>query len=142
MERRDFLEKIGIGAAFVLTSSCLGSCKKTDDPIVTPATGVDFTLDLNAAENAALKTNGGFVIVAARKVVVVRDTAGNYVAATQVCSHEGNVQVTYNKAGNNYTCPVHGANFDLAGKGTNATGSKGLTIYKTQVTGTSLRVFG
>ena len=138
MERRDFLEKIGIGAAFVLTSSCFGACKSDT---ATPTPALDFTLDLNAAENAALKVNGGFVIK--NQVVVVRDTTGKYVAATQVCSHEGNVRVTYDKTNNNFTCPVHGATFDLAGKGTNATGSKGLTIYKTELaaSGASLRVF-
>ena len=136
MERREFLEKLGIGAAFVLTSSCLGSCKKTDSA---PAGTVDFTLDLTASANAALATNGGFII--SNKVVVAKDTSGNYVAATQVCSHEGNVQVSYNKASNNYMCSAHGATFDLLGKGTNANGSKGLTIYKTSLSGTSLRVF-
>ena len=137
MERREFLEKLGIGAAFVLTSSCLGSCTKTDNA---PTGTVDFTLDLTASANAALTTNGGFII--SNKVVVAKDTSGNYVAATQVCSHEGNVQVAYNKAANNYLCSAHGATFDLLGKGTNANGSKGLTIYKTSLSGTSLRVFG
>jgi cytochrome b6-f complex iron-sulfur subunit len=138
MERRDFLEKLGIGAAFVLTSSCLGGCRKED---FAPTGTVDFTVDLAAATSTALKTNGGYIIDAARKIVVARDTAGNYVAATQICSHEGRVEVSYNKATNNYTCSAHGATFDLAGKGTNSNGSKGLTIYKTQVTGTNLRVF-
>ena len=136
MERREFLEKLGIGAAFALTSSCLGSCTKTDSA---PTGTVDFTLDLTASANAALTTNGGFIIT--NKVVVAKDTSGNYVAATQVCSHEGNVQVSYNKASNNYMCSAHGATFDLLGKGTNANGSKGLTIYKTSLSGTSLRVF-
>ena len=135
MERRDFLEKIGIGAAFVLTSSCFEACKSDTAPSGT----VDFTLDLALSENAALTVNGGYLI--ANRVVVAKDTSGNYVAATQVCSHQGNVQVIYNKAANNYFCSAHGAAFDLAGKGTNANGSKGLTIYKTQLTGTKLRVY-
>jgi cytochrome b6-f complex iron-sulfur subunit len=138
MERRDFLEKIGIGAAFVLTSSCFGACSKTD---YAPTGTVDFTLDLSLAENATLNTNGGFVIVSGSKVVVARDTAGNYVAATQICSHEGRVQVSYNKASNNYVCSAHGATFSLTGAGTNSNGSGGLTIYKTTLTGTKLRVF-
>jgi cytochrome b6-f complex iron-sulfur subunit len=136
MERREFLEKLGIGAAFVLTSSCLGSCTKTD---YAPTGTVDFTLDLSASANAALNTNGGYII--SNKVVVARDTSGNYVAATQVCSHEGKVQVAYNKASNNYVCSAHNATFDLTGKGTNSNGSKGLTIYKTSLSGTSLRVY-
>ena len=136
MERRDFLEKIGIGAAFVLTSSCLGACKSTD---YAPTGTVDFTLDLSLAENAALTPNGGYLI--ANKVVVAKDTSGAYVAATQVCSHEGKVQVIYNKAANNFKCTAHDATFSLTGAGTNSNGSKGLTIYKTQLTGTKLRVY-
>jgi nitrite reductase/ring-hydroxylating ferredoxin subunit len=137
MERRDFLEKIGIGAAFVLTSSCFGACKSTD---YAPTGTVDFTLDLALTENAALTANGGYLI--SNKIVVAKDTGGNYVAATQVCSHEGKVQVSYNKAANNYVCSAHGATFSLAGAGTNSNGSKGLTIYKTQLlTGNKLRVY-
>jgi cytochrome b6-f complex iron-sulfur subunit len=138
MERRDFLEKIGIGAAFVLTSACFGSCKKDNN---VPTGPVDFTLELTEAANAPLAANGGFIIKTDAKVVVAKDTSGNFVAATQICSHEGQVQVAYNKAANNYTCSAHGATFDLAGKGTNANGGGGLTIYKTQLTGTKLRVF-
>ncbi len=136
MERRDFLEKIGIGAAFVLTSSCFGACTSTD---YAPTGTVDFTLDLALTENAALTPNGGFLI--ANKIVVAKDTSGAYVAATQVCSHEGKVQVSYNKAANNYVCSAHGATFSLTGAGTNSNGSKGLTIYKTQLTGTKLRIY-
>jgi cytochrome b6-f complex iron-sulfur subunit len=137
MERRDFLEKIGIGAAFVLTSSCFGACKTED---FAPTGTVDFTLDLTAAANAALNVNGGFVI--ANKIVVAKDTSGKYVAATQVCSHEGKVQVSYDKANNNYICSAHGATFDLAGKGTNSNGSKGLTIYKVEtLAGSKIRIF-
>lgn len=132
MERRDFLSQLGIGAAFVLTASCMGSCKKTD---LGP---VSFTLNLEDAANAALKTNGGYII--SNNCVVAKNTAGEYVAATVVCSHEGKTQVSYNKSGNNYVCSAHGATFDLTGKGTNSNGSKGLTIYKTSLSGSTLSV--
>ncbi len=130
MERRDFLEKLGIGAAFVLTTSCLQSCTKD-------AVAVDFTLDLNATANAALKNNGGYVVSSG--VVVARDKSGNYVAATQTCSHEGQTRITM--VNNEWNCSAHGARFSLAGAGLNSEGSKGLTIYKTTLSGTSLRVY-
>lgn len=135
MERRDFLEKLGIGAAFVLSTSCLQSCKK--DAVA--ASGVDFTLNLDDAANSSLKTNGNFII--SNGTVVAKTTTGEYVAATVTCSHEGNKAVQYDKANNRYRCTVHGAQFDLTGKGLNAEASKGLTIYKTTLTGSSLRVF-
>jgi cytochrome b6-f complex iron-sulfur subunit len=138
MERRDFLEKLGIGAAFVLTSTCLGACTKED---YTPTTPVDFTLDLTLPANAALNTNGGYIVDTTHKVVVARDTAGNYVAATQICSHEGQLKVTYEKASNGFKCSAHDATFSIAGAGTNSNGSRNLTIYKTTLTGTKLRVF-
>jgi cytochrome b6-f complex iron-sulfur subunit len=136
MERRDFLEKLGIGAAFVLTTSCLQSCKK--DATTTPS-GVDFTINLDDTANASLKTNGNYII--SNGTVVAKTTTGEYVAATVTCSHEGNKAVQYDKANNRYLCTVHGAQFDLTGKGLNANASKGLTIYKTTLTGNSLRVF-
>jgi cytochrome b6-f complex iron-sulfur subunit len=133
MERRDFLEKLGIGAAFVLTTSCLQSCSKND---VSP---VDFTLNLDDTANSALKTNGNYII--SNGTVVAKTTTGDYVAATLTCSHEGEKKVKYDKASNQYLCTAHDARFDLQGKGQNSNGSKGLTIYKTQLTGTTLRVY-
>jgi nitrite reductase/ring-hydroxylating ferredoxin subunit len=133
MDRRDFLSQLGIGAGFVLATACLGSCKSD---AVTPA---DFTLNLDDAANAALKVNGGYII--SNGTVVARTNAGTYVAATVVCSHEQKNQVTYRKSSDSYYCTAHGAEFDLKGKGLNSNGSKGLTVYQTALTGTSLRVF-
>jgi cytochrome b6-f complex iron-sulfur subunit len=133
MDRRDFLSQLGIGASFVLATACLGSCKtETVGP-------VDFTLNLDDAANAALKTNGSYIV--SNNVVVARTNAGTYAAATVICSHEQQKQVTYRKSSNTYFCTAHSAEFDLTGKGLNGNGSKGLTIFQTALTGTSLRVF-
>jgi nitrite reductase/ring-hydroxylating ferredoxin subunit len=135
MNRKEFLAQLGLGAAFVLTATCLGGC--SSDQIASPSNAVDFTLDLNDAANNALTTNGGFLIK--NKVVVARTNTGEYVAATQVCSHEGNVAVLFSN--NEFACTVHGARFDLKGNGLNAFGSKDLTVYKTSLNGSTLRVF-
>ncbi|MCP9235913.1 Rieske 2Fe-2S domain-containing protein [Lewinella sp. JB7] len=138
MNRKDFLNNLGIGAAFALTVTCLGSCSKEDKAFVpTSPTGVDFTLDLDATENAPLATNGGYVVRNA--IVVARTLDGNYVAATQQCSHEGNFAIQLRN--DEWYCTVHGARFTLAGGGLNQFGSNGLTTYKTAVSGTELRVF-
>jgi cytochrome b6-f complex iron-sulfur subunit len=134
MERRAFLEQLGIGAAFVLTSTCLGSCKT--DSVVAPVAG--FTLDLNAATNSALKTNGGYVV--SNGVVVAKTINGDYVAATVTCSHEQKTQVTYDKAKNEWFCTAHSARFDMTGKGLNSNGSGGLAIYKVTLSGTTLTI--
>jgi cytochrome b6-f complex iron-sulfur subunit len=139
MERRQFLESLGIGAAFVLTATCLQSCKKDDTGGTTLPTGVDFTLNIDDAGNSALKVNGGFVI--SNGVVVAKDKDGKFVAATQTCSHEGFKQVKFDNTKNEFMCTQHGARFSTLGVGLNSEASKGLTVYKTTLTGSSLRVF-
>lgn len=133
MHRRKFIEQLGLGAAFVLTASCFGSCKKTP----TAAQNVDFTLDLTDAANAAILVNGGYLIK--NDVVVAKNNAGEYVAATVICSHEGQKQVTLKS--NEWYCTAHGARYNLNGTGLNANGNKGLKTYNTSVTGNILRVF-
>lgn len=137
MTRKEFIGTLGLGAAFALTATCLNSCSK--DSGVTPSGSVDFTIDLSDAANAALATNGGYVV--RNSVVIARTTAGALVAATVICSHEGQRQVIYDKSANGYYCNAHGARFDLNGKGLNGNGSGGLTIYKTTLTGNSLRIY-
>lgn len=133
MDRRIFLSQLGLGAAFVLTAACLGSCK-SDTTSVDP---VDFTIDLTASEFTALKTNGGYVIK--NSVVIARTTSGGYAAATVKCSHEGKQQIVYRSS--EWYCTAHGARFSEAGAGLNSEGSKGLTIFKTTLTGNSLRIY-
>jgi cytochrome b6-f complex iron-sulfur subunit len=132
MERRAFLEQLGLGAAFALTASCLGGCAHTS---VSP---IDFTLNLNDAANAKLKTNGGYIV--ANGVVVARTLTGGYAAATVTCSHEGRQQITYNNQGQWY-CTAHGALFSATGAGLNGNGSKGIAVYQTELTDTTLRIF-
>jgi cytochrome b6-f complex iron-sulfur subunit len=134
MDRRKFLSSIGVGAAFALTASCLGSCKKNNG-----TTAVDFTIDITDSTYSSLKNNGGYVIK--DQVVIARTTSGDYAAATVTCSHEGRQQVTYDKSANQWYCTAHGARFGMDGSGANGNGSKGLTIYKTTLSGNSLRVY-
>jgi nitrite reductase/ring-hydroxylating ferredoxin subunit len=136
MNRKEFLNKIGFGAAFALTATCLQSCEKEN---TTPTGPVDFTINLNDSANAALANNGGYIIQNA--VVVARTNTGAYAAATVICSHEGQQQIMYKGAVSQWYCSAHGATFDINGVGQNSNGSKGLTIYKTQLTGTSLRIY-
>ena len=143
MERSEFLKKMGVGAAFALTATCLGGCaveNVTPDvgPEATAGGGIDFTLDLNDAANANLSSNGGYVVVN-NSVVVARANNGEYVAATRTCSHEPRKAMRLRN--NEWYCGVHGARFGLDGRGLNGNGRNGLRIYNTQLNGTMLRVF-
>lgn len=106
-------------------------------------TGVDFTLDLDAPENAALANNGGYVLK--DLVVVAKNLEGEYVAASQVCSHEGYDEVRfYDVDGGIFYCDVHGSRFEQDGTPLNQVDSaeaKPLKIFQTELSGNLLRVF-
>lgn len=150
MNRRHFLESIGIGAAFALTATCLQSCKHesiaptTTNGTTSSSTGGtttanSFTINLDDPANASLKNNGGYIVV--KGIVIARDLNGNYVAVTQVCSHANRAQIIFSSA-NEFYCNAHGARFTTAGVGLNSAGRSGLQTYKTALEGTTiLRVF-
>lgn len=135
MNRKDFLSKLGIGAAFVLTSTCLGSCTRDE---AEQMSDINLELDLNDDRYTSLSTVGNYVIV--DSVVVARTITGDFVAATSICSHEGLEQITYSNQ-NEWFCTAHGARFSIAGEGLNANGSKGLQIFQTELSGNILKVF-
>ena len=146
MERKQFLRSLGAGAAFAITFPCLGSCSKDDGidgNLVEQPTGIDFTVDLNSAEAAKLANNGGFILK--NLVVVVKNLEGDFVAATQVCSHQSYDQVRFvSQEGGIFYCDVHGSRFDQDGTPLNTipnSTAKPLKIYNTELNGDILRVF-
>ncbi|MFK8056456.1 MAG: ubiquinol-cytochrome c reductase iron-sulfur subunit [Saprospiraceae bacterium] len=143
MTRKDFLKNIGVGAAFVLTVPCLHSCGSDDDSgEMTPSAGPqNFTVDLDAGINSALLATGGFIV--RNKVVVALNVDDEFVAASQVCSHEGNEEVSYNSATNVWLCSVHGAQFAVAdGEPQNDVTNRNLRIYTVTRSGNILTVNG
>jgi len=145
MERKQFLRTLGGGAAFALTFPCLQGCSKDDEgggdtPV---PTGVDFTIDLNASEAAPLANNGGFILK--NLVVVVKNLDGNFIAASQVCSHEGYDTVRFfDNDGGIFYCDTHGSEFELNGTPINQVDSKTpkpLKVFNTELSGDILRVF-
>ncbi|WP_044171952.1 Rieske (2Fe-2S) protein [Flectobacillus major] len=137
MTRFEFLKSAGFGGAALMT--LLTSCSKNSE--VSPTTGstgsVDFTLDLAATSNASLANSGGYVI--SNGVVVARTSQGTYVAATNTCSHEAKKKVIFSNG--EFYCTEHGARYSTTGTGLNSYGANGLTVYKTELTGTSLRIY-
>ena len=135
MTRTDFLKSVGFGGAALLT--LLTACSKTNVGRPVNLGPVDFTLDLTQPNLMALVKPNGFVI--AYGVVVARSRLGSYVAATHTCSHEAREEVYF--LNDEFFCSLHGARFDTSGKGLNNWASRGLTVYKTDLSGSNLRVF-
>ncbi|WP_318311567.1 QcrA and Rieske domain-containing protein [Flagellimonas crocea] len=145
MERKEFLRTLGAGAAFALTFPCLQGCSKdeVDGDIVEEPTGVDFTVDLTSQEAQALVPNGGYILK--NLVVVAKNLQGEYVAASQVCSHQSYDQVRFvDQNGGIFYCDVHGSRFDQDGTPLNKVDNapaKALKVYNTELNGSILRVF-
>ena len=146
MERKKFLRTLGAGAAFAIAFPCLGACSKDNEGEEgnTPVpTGIDFTIDLESDEAQKLSENGGFI----RKnlVVVAKNLEGQFVAASQVCSHQGYEEVEFTaQEGGIFYCGVHGSRFEQDGAPTNKVDNrpaKALKVFKTELSGKMLRVF-
>ena len=146
MERKQFLKTLGAGAAFALTFPCVNGCSKDDTTsgnIVVAPTGVDFTIDLTSSEASGLATNGGYILK--DLVVVAKNLQGEYIAASQVCSHEAYDQVRFvDQDGGIFYCDVHGSRFEQNGTPLNqidGNTAKILKVYNVELTGDLLRVF-
>ncbi|XGB41576.1 MAG: Rieske (2Fe-2S) protein [Nodosilinea sp. LVE1205-7] len=133
MKRQDFLNYMGLAAGGAVVSTCVEACKAS-----TGGSAVNFTLDLNSAANAALKTPGGSVV--ANGVIVAKTSSGGYTALAAACTHEG-ATVNYSGNGNQFICPRHGAEFSTSGAVLRGPARTPLTQYKTELRGSSLKIY-
>jgi cytochrome b6-f complex iron-sulfur subunit len=138
ISRHNFLRSLGLGGSALVAVYCTGatltSC--TNEGTIAPAPGGGLTLDLSSNANSALQSVGGFIVT--NQIVVANVGNGKYVAVTHICSHEQKREVTFRN--NEFYCTAHGARFDTNGKGLNANGSKGLTVYTTTLSGNTLTI--
>lgn len=140
MDRKDFLNSIGITAATFALINCIG-CKKNGGSSSSDTTGpteLNFSLDLSLTANAALLSNGGFLV--SNGVVVARTNKGGYIAVQRSCTHES-YTLTYQSTNSRFYCPNHGATFSENGAVTNGPASRSLSVYNTQLTGTTLKIY-
>lgn len=139
----EFLKSLGLKGASLVAVYCaipaLSSCiNESMDPAGGGSTtDTGFTLDLTDPAFSKLNTVGSYVVQ--NRIVIARISTTGFAAVTQVCSHEGKLKVNFTSG--EFYCTEHGARFDTNGKGLNSKGSKGLKTYKTELTGTTLRVF-
>lgn len=136
MDRKEFLSVLGIGAAAVACSYCLGGCTTNGQGGITAPTNVDFTLDLSTAAWGSLKAVGGYVYNGG---LVMAHAPSGYVAVSQACTHAGNT-VIYDSSANQFFCPAHGSRFSIYGFVINGPASSPLTGYKVTLNGNLLRV--
>lgn len=141
IKRNEFLKSLGLKGASLMAVYCgataLASCQ--NDSEVSPSSAIDFTLDLSSSAFNSLQTVGNFIVN--NGVVVARVSSSAFAAVTQVCSHEGQKRIMYNKTGNLFSCDAHGATFSVNGAKLNNVSSKGIAAYQTTLTNNSLRVF-
>ncbi len=139
MDRKDFLNSIGMSAAAFALINCIGCKKSTELTTETLGpTGINFTLDLGLAANSALMKNGGSLI--SNGIIVAKTNLGSFIAVQRSCTHE-NYSLTYQSSNKRFYCPNHGATFSETGSVTNGPASSSLTAYKTELTGNLLRIY-
>ena len=139
INRRQFLTELGLGTGAIMATYCFGGLTSCDEGSDYKVGEVDFILNLDESPNETLKTVGGYVRT--NKVVIALVSEGNFVAVTQICSHQGAENVTFRSMNSDFYCTKHGAIFDLKGNGLNSKGSKGIMVYQTSLSGNRLRIF-
>ncbi|MCX6228517.1 MAG: Rieske (2Fe-2S) protein [Bacteroidia bacterium] len=143
MKRNEFLTALGISASTVVFAPYLVSCSKGSSLSDsgnngTPSATIDFTLDLTMPANSALNTNGSSMI--SNGVIVAKTSGGMYIAVASKCTHQG-YTLAYDNATSEFHCASHGSNFTTTGLVVNGPAATSLKVYKTQLTGTTLRVY-
>jgi len=136
MQRREVI-KLGIVAVGCL--GCGGSGSSSDDaPMDAPPGGTGFEmcgenicLDLMHAANAMLlNVNGARAINIPAKIIVVRETATEFVVLSRICTHQGCV-LAYQGVTMELSCGCHGSKFDIGGSVLRGPATRSLKKYAT-----------
>jgi cytochrome b6-f complex iron-sulfur subunit len=134
MERKEFLNLVGISVGAVILQNCISGCTKAADPTpaVIPPTGgggstvvsgltgnnslakgvIDFSVDITKADFEALKTNGKAVVTG--DVIIARTKAGDFLVVEKACTHEGTT-VDFIADNTTFKCSNHFSVFDATG---------------------------
>jgi len=145
MERKAFLEKLGIGMALICAGCSIASCgstPKSEDPQPQGGNGgTPGNTILSADLNSEITQIGTFKI--AGGVIVVRLSQGNtssaFTAVQLACTHQG-VSVAYNNTQGKFVCPAHGSEFDKSGAVLKGPAATALKEYKVNINANTLAV--
>jgi cytochrome b6-f complex iron-sulfur subunit len=139
MNRRDLIQRVLVGGAvLVLAPSVLKSCTKdsSTNPGGNPKpTKID--LDLSLAENSALNSVGGSLIV--QNILVINTGSGNYSALSSICTHQG-CTVGYNSGTDNIRCPCHSSIYTTSGSVISGPAPRSLKSYPVSLQGNILTI--
>ena len=146
MERKDFIEQVGMSGAALLVMGCFGSCTKSDggggsspNPS-NPTKPVDFTINISNSPFNVLQNNGGFYVDTANNVIIAKTTSGMLIAVSSLCTHQS-VTLEFQGNNNRFYCPGHGSNFNAAGTVLNGPATAPLKAFKTALSGSLLRIY-
>jgi nitrite reductase/ring-hydroxylating ferredoxin subunit len=94
-------------------------------------------VDLAATNAKNLTSVGGYVIL--NNIVIGRTASGDYVAGSNLCTHEPKRRVIFNKT--EFFCTDHGARFSLTGQNLNTVARIPLQVFKTANDGATLLIY-
>ena len=148
--RRDFLATtagiLALGSGLAACDSG-GSAMGEDPPVdnnppqdtdtSVTVSGSIVTIDTTRGQGARLASEGGFLIVRQRSVIVIND-GGEFKALSSICTHEG--CAVSNFVGGRITCPCHGSAFRSDGSVANGPASAPLNGFSVEVSGSTLRI--
>jgi cytochrome b6-f complex iron-sulfur subunit len=149
MERKDFIEQVGLSAASILIFGCMQGCSKSDSPAPTPPTGttnpppvkaIDFTINITTNPYTSLNTAGGFYVDKTNNIIIARTLTNEFIAVSSLCTHQ-QVTLDYQASDNRFYCSGHGSLFSTTGAVLTGPAASALKQYKTTLTGNSLRIF-
>ena len=148
MERKDFIEQVGLSSAAILIFGCLQACSKSGSTSVSNNnTGtintskvIDYTININVTPYDALLKGGGFYLDTTNSIIIARTLNNEFLAVSSICTHQQN-NVEYQPSKNQFYCPAHGSMFSAAGAVSMGPATLALKQYKTSLTGTNLRIY-
>jgi len=147
VERKDFIEQVGLSAASVLIFGCMQACSKSDGPAPSKPTGsnntakpIDFTINITTNPYNSLNTAGGFYVDKTTNIIIARTLTDEFLAVSSLCTHQ-QVLIDFQASNNRFYCSGHGSIFSTTGAVLNGPAASALKQYKTTLTGNSLRIF-
>ncbi len=133
--RRALLQGLAaIGASALVLEACTNSGSSLGNGTTT-ACGANLCLDLNDANNKALATVGGAVLIDTPRdtIMVIRASDTSVVALSAICTHAG-CSMDYDASGHRLTCPCHGSVFGEDGHVINGPARRAVAVYQANLT--------